>query len=175
LIYPPIIGASAHPVWTQIHAAPHRQQECVGRQSKTGRQRQYWTEEREQGSCHAQRRSRSSSRQAAGITGPWVVTRRRLGCYLVWASRAAVVIVLTMRLGPLGQMDASHPEQCADTMPLSVAWTFATAASPTIRLVGTPQPRSPSDPVQSSDGPSLARPTALGSDPLRGFRKAAGS
>ena len=40
---------------------------------------------------HDQLRSRSSSRQAAGIAGPWVVTRRRLGCYLVWAPHAAVV------------------------------------------------------------------------------------
>jgi hypothetical protein len=45
----------------------------------------------EQGSYHAQLRSRSSSRQAAGIAGPWVDTRRRLGCYLVWASHVAVV------------------------------------------------------------------------------------
>jgi hypothetical protein len=29
--------------------------------------------------CHDQLRSRFSSRQAAGIAGPWVVTRRRLG------------------------------------------------------------------------------------------------
>ena len=53
-------------------------------------------------------RSRSSSRQAAGIAWRRVNLRCRLDrCYLVWGSHAVVVILLTLRQGPLGQMDAS--------------------------------------------------------------------
>jgi hypothetical protein len=105
---PPSLEANSHPVWAETIAppSPGRQQKCVGRQSRTGTQRRYWSEEREQGSCHAQLRSRSSSRQAAGITGPWVVIRRRLGCYLVWASHAAVVSKCRAH-GMLGQWTSS--------------------------------------------------------------------
>jgi hypothetical protein len=83
----------AQPGWTKtsLTLGLGRQQKCVGRQSGSGAGRPYWSEGREQGSYHAQLRSRFSSHQPVGIAGSRVVTRRRLGCYLVRASDAAVV------------------------------------------------------------------------------------
>jgi hypothetical protein len=89
----------------RLRAASHRQQKCVGRQRRSGAGRRYSSEEREQGLCHAQLRSRSSSRQAAGIAGRRLDTRRRLGCYLV---RADAAVVSECRAhGMLGQLTSA--------------------------------------------------------------------